>query len=125
MKTIRVESTIAIMNHELQEFQDFNFDNPILEHARFCKSITPRNDADRRAYNGRLPRIVKSNFKVAANWDVLRRVEDGEDMGGGWIHTCSKPYEDCIDGFWVINTNRRSGALPPIRVISIAPGDFD
>jgi hypothetical protein len=96
------------MRREFQPDLECNLDSPLLNNIGFCKSIRPKNQAAGESYCGMLPRIVKSNFKVPANWEVVQEVTEGQvldrDEHRGspveYVHTCTKPFDKCIDGFW-------------------------
>lgn len=98
-----------------------NLHSPLLRNVRFCKSIAPKpgtTEEKLMRYTSAYPRIVKSEFKVPANWEVKESFKNGEtfyypkrDVKGHPIpvrgrnntilaHTCAKPFDDCYNGFW-------------------------
>ena len=99
------------MRKELQSDPEYNLDFPAFKNISFCKSIRPKNGAAGGGYFGILPRIVKSDFKVPANWEVVEEVAEGQvlDISENkytnsvieYVHTCNKPFVKCVRGFWV------------------------
>lgn len=99
---------------------DFNWNSPLLKHLRLCKKIVPKNGEvwiGSRLYDRDYPRIVKLDFKTPPNWEEIDHIKEGQVLdettfrrfpGERLTHTCHKPYDACVNGYW---TKRKR--LPP------------
>src|SRR3990170_8368831 len=105
-----------------ERVMEFSAENPVLRKARFCKAIAPiqgTKEVGGHFYSDLFPRIVKTKFIVPPNWRVVQEFSDGEpftydtldergkpirlsvtDRRGVLVHTCTKPYQECFEGFW-------------------------
>jgi len=108
------------MRRENDSFPQHNLENPLYRHLRPCKAITPKNSTVNGGenYSAAHPRIVKSDFRVPANWQVVAEYTNGQpvlDKNGHSItqeyrgetqilvHVCQKPYNslsDAAGGFY-------------------------
>jgi hypothetical protein len=93
---------------------EINPDNPMLKALRPCKAIYPRdaNDPGAKNFSYDNPRLVRTGFRVPANWTVKEEKQNGdpildaqgqkiyqESMGVSQflIHVCRKPHNRLSD----------------------------
>jgi hypothetical protein len=109
------------MRRENDSFPQYNLENPLYRHLHPCKAIAPKNltgGTGGKDYSVAHPRIVKSDFCVPANWQVVAEYTNGQsvlDENGHRItqeylgeiqtlvHVCQKPYNclsDTAGGFY-------------------------